>query len=681
MKNFLLLFLIGLSAYSIKISAQNYSNIAPAQGINFSYENGELAGSVSFADFNQDGWDDLTFASKSGDLIHFYENNNGTFTKLPSLVNDIQESKEVLWVDFDNDGDLDLFISAYQGKIVLYENTGNLNLVDITETAGFPEATRNYFGAVWGDYNKDGWLDLYVCAFVYDDNLSTNFLFKNNGDGTFSDVTETAKCGDGFKPSFDACFIDYDSDGWPDLYITNDKYNISNTLYRNLGNGTFQDVSESSGAGCMINAMNAGGSDYNNDGYLDLYVSNTPEGNILYENNGDGTFSDVTAASGTVFNRIGWASTFFDYDNDMDKDLYVSCISNSANEPNAFYVNQNNGTFTEPLFATGGLGGNDLGVSFSHAIGDCDNDGMLDIAVVQMSATDHNLLWQNDETNSNNWIKIKLVGTSSNADGVGSFIEVYSAGVKQVRYTHCSMGYLGQNSDKYHFGLGSNTVIDSIIVRWPSGIVDKQTYPNILNQLETIVEGAMPALPLELLHFQAQTLGDYAIELDWATAIETNTSHFEIQRSEDGISYQRIGDVSAQGNTIKTSFYQFEDRNIESLKEYYYRLKMIDRDGSFTYSPVRTIRVGGNQTFFIEHGPNNPIHNGLATMEIVSLNDQVLNIRMFDRVGKLIKQFNEGLSKGQNSLSLDVSNVPAGAYFLYLEDETHYEGIQLIIAN
>jgi hypothetical protein len=274
-----------------------------------------------------------------------------------------------------------------------------------------------------------------------------------------------------------------------------------------------------------------------------------------------------------------------------------------------------------------------------------------------------------------------LVGTTSNTDGVGSFIEVYAGGVQQTRYTHCSMGYLGQNSDKYHFGLGTNTVIDSIIVRWPSGTVDKHQYPSALNTVETIVEGAAPLLPLELLHFRVQALGDYAIELDWATAIESNTAYFEIQRSEDGIRYESMDQVAAQGNTIKTSEYLYEDREVKAFKEYYYRLKMVDKDGTFTYSPIRNISIGGKQTFFISRGPNNPVQNGFASMEIVSIDQQDLNIQLFDRSGKLIQQYQPNLLEGENSIELNVSNVPAGGYLLSLSDGRHQEGIQLIIAN
>ena len=139
--------------------------------------------------------------------------------------------------------------------------------------------------------------------------------------------------------------------------------------------------------------------------------------------------------------------------------------------------------------------------------------------------------------------------------------------------------------------------------------------------------------------------------------------------------------VAAQGNTIKTSEYLYEDREVKAFQEYYYRLKMVDKDGTFTYSPIRNINIGGKQTFFISRGPNNPVQNGFASMEIVSIDQQDLKIQLFDRSGKLIQQYQPNLLEGENSIELNVSNVPAGGYLLSLSDGRHQEGIQLIIAN
>ncbi|MEL6273760.1 MAG: CRTAC1 family protein, partial [Bacteroidota bacterium] len=472
-----------LGMLSVCLAGQNYTNVAPSMGITQGFGDGNLGGGVSFCDFNGDGWDDLTFTSQLNDELYFFQNNNGTYQAIAPLVSNTAATKEAIWVDYDNDGDKDLFVTANGDANRLYRNTGGLNLVDVTLAALGELDSEPTFGAVWGDINRDGWLDLYVCHLNYGSGR-TNDLFMNDGDGTFTKVSAHTVANDGPRPSFDAVFTDYDQDLWPDLYVINDRYDFANGMYHN-SNGTFSDATASTGTGISINAMNAGGSDYDNDGDLDLYVTNTPEGNVLYQNNGNGTFTDVAAGAGVGFYRVGWASTFFDYDNDMDKDLYVSCISsNQLTSPNAFYINLGS-TFSEPLANTGGLGGTDIGASFGHAVGDINNDGKLDIAVSQMF-TDPFLLWRNNEANSNNWIKVHLTGTTSNADGIGSWIEVWTNGDRQVRFTHCSMGYLGQHSSDYHFGIGTNTMVDSIIVTWPSGLVDKVFNLSNINAVEYI---------------------------------------------------------------------------------------------------------------------------------------------------------------------------------------------------
>ncbi|MEL6142823.1 MAG: CRTAC1 family protein, partial [Bacteroidota bacterium] len=550
-----------------------------------------------------------------------------------------------IWLDYDNDGDKDLYISAYNnGGNRLYQNQGGFSFLDVTATA-FGSATNvDAYGSVWADFNKDGWLDLYICLY---DVTTTNLLFQSNGDGTFSNVTSGNTANDGDKPSFDAFFTDYNADGWPDLYVVNDKYGYTNGLYRNNGDGSFSDVSAISNANVSIDAMNAGGADYDNDGLLDLYVTNSPEGNVLLKNMGNGSFSDVTVAAGVGFYRIGWAANFFDFDNDMDKDLYVSCLSfgNAAN-PNALYINQGNGSFTEPLYNTGGLGGIDYGNSYSNAIGDINNDGQLDIAVSQSDPHPF-LLWRNDEVNASNWIKVNLLGTTSNADGIGSWIEVWTNGQKQVHYTHCSMGYLGQNSSNYHFGLGSNTTVDSLIIRWPSGIVDRLTNISNLNQVISVVEGEV-ALPVTLLSFNLlrQNKG---VQLAWLTSEETATSHFTVERSADGRNFHSIGQVQAVGNSNTLQNYQFSDPQIPSDLTVYYRLKMIDVDGSYAYSPVRSIyqaSTNNKEVFVVTHLPQNPVIEGHIKFNLDAKQIGQVECSLVSRSGQRLKRMTHELELG-----------------------------------
>lgn len=678
---------LGIAGIVMTVAAQSFTNIAPGQGINCSFGFGELGGGVSFVDFNQDGWDDLTFTTQSGSYLRFYKNTSGTFSETfltlsgGGAFTDFQETKEAIWVDFDNDGDQDLFITAYNGSLRLLENTGtdmsgNPILNDITATTGIPVTGLPSFGAAWGDYNLDGWLDVYIVMY-YPESSGLNRLFRNNGNGTFTDVTSTANCGNDGTPSFDACFVDINNDLYPDIYVANDKYGEPNVLYKNNGDGTFTDISASSGTNCSIDAMNAGGTDYNNDGLFDLYVSNDEVGNIFYANNGNETFSDIAAATGTILNRFTWASSFLDYDNDMDQDLYVSSVSNS--EPNAMLVNQS-GAFTEPLLATGGLGGSDFGLSYGNATGDLDNDGMMDIAVSQMSS--NNRIWLNNESNTNKWIKFKLIGTTSNTEGIGAWIEVHTGMVVQYQYTHCSMGYLGQHSNKYHFGLGGTTLIDKVVVRWPSGVVDEFQLLSDFNKVETLVEGTgdVTSLPIDLLTFSTEIIKNKDIRLHWTTSSERNAAIFEIERSSDGVQYSKIGEVPAVGNSSKPNTYSYLDQYLESPGNYFYRLKMVDRDGSFEYSQVRSATLEAYNSLFVSRWPANPVPDNTVNFEVSVQADGELSAYLYDWTGKMIRQYSEKVREGRNPFRWELGQLPAGSYILQLTDSQNFETIPLIVS-
>jgi hypothetical protein len=348
--------------------------------------------------------------------------------------------------------------------------------------------TQNLFtyGASWGDFNNDGFLDVFICN-RDEFNLATpNFLFKNNGDGTFTNVSLAAGIKTTSDMSFCAAFFDYNNDGYQDIYVSNDKFSIANTLYRNNGDGTFSDASQSSGTGISIDAMSVTIDDYNYDGWLDIYITNGTEGNVFFRNNGDGTFTDVAASTGTLFNSIGWGAIFFDAENDTDLDLYVSgeYIPNPIYLPSAFYQNNGQGFFTMP--ANSGLG-QDTAKSYSNAIGDINNDGLTDFLVTN---TDEKIfLYQNQTTTANKWLKVALEGTQSNRDGVGSIIEISVNGNSQYRYTLCGEGYLSQNSATEIFGLGTATIVDYVKIKWLSGIEDV-VYNVTPNQKITIVEGS-----------------------------------------------------------------------------------------------------------------------------------------------------------------------------------------------
>ena len=467
-----------------------YADVAAQVGIQHSYF-GTIGGGVSFCDFNNDGLDDLTIATGTGEEIHFYLNNGDGFEKINALVPHQGEAKQILWVDFDNDGDKDLFIANYAGANRLYQNTGSLNFIDITEIAGLPLNDHNTFGACFGDIDRDGWLDLYFSERIpFMTSQNQHRLFKNNADGTFSEVTESSQTADPGKVPFCSAFFDYNNDKWPDIYTANDKINIPNTLLENNGDGTFSDVSIAANADMKMDAMCVNPGDYNNDGWTDIYITNTPVGSALLHNLGASSGSQVKFGNAAQFagvgfyGGIGWGSVFLDADNDGDLDLYVSGAEDGANAvSSAFYLNNGNNVFSEP--DVGFIG--DTTKSYNNAIGDFNDDGFVDIGVLNIEPYFFQL-WQNAGT-SHHWLKIKLEGVLSNRDAIGARIEIYSDGYYQMRYTHCGNGFLGQNSNTEIIGLRNSEKADSIIITWPTGHIDK-IYNQDADQKITILEGS-----------------------------------------------------------------------------------------------------------------------------------------------------------------------------------------------
>ena len=427
------------------------------------------AGGVTFFDYDEDGKDDLVWSSERGDSLYILHNTGSGFASglVGQFPKDTLESKTMQWVDYDNDGDRDLFVSNYIGAQHLYRNNGNGTFSDVTLISGITTQPLNTFTSVWGDYDKDGDLDLYLANYEFTPS-GYNILYRNNGNGTFTDVTLAAGVHDPGRPALAAVFFDYDKDGWPDLYVANDR-DRRNSLYRNLGNGTFQDVSVASGTDLLMWSMGCAVGDWDNNGYLDLYITNGPWGNRLLTNNGNGTFTEMGNALGVGVNKFGWGANFFDADNDGDLDLYAVATQDTINTNKArnnFYRNNGNGTWTE-LF---NIGLEDSLNTIGTAVGDYNNDGFYDIATLGGNG-DGSKLYRNTP-NGNNWVKLSLEGTVSNRDGVGSWIEVRSASHNYVRYTHLGISFASQNSGTEILGIGTDGKIDTLIVTWLSGIQD-----------------------------------------------------------------------------------------------------------------------------------------------------------------------------------------------------------------
>ncbi|MEZ4987062.1 MAG: FG-GAP-like repeat-containing protein [Saprospiraceae bacterium] len=475
-----------------------YEDVADWYNINHRFNAFNLGGGVSFRDFDGDGWDDITMGTAVGENIKFYRNMGSFFVALPPLVPLQEEVKQVLWADIDNDGDQDLFVATWDGLNRLYEQTSPLQFTDITLAAGLPSFISRTYGATFGDYDRDGWLDLYFglrIPFMPENNQ--HLLFRNNGNGTFTNTTDAAQTADTGGLPFCSVFVDYNNDGWPDIYTSHDRFFTTNTLLENNGDGTFSQAGPAAQADIAIDAMSVSVADYNNDGYLDIYCTNIPDGNALLHNNGPDdqgqyTFTERGIAAGVGFFGNAWGASWLDADNDGWLDLYVSGADagttvNSA----AFYKNEQDDTFSQPMIGFSG----DTVISHANAVGDFNNDGATDILVCNTYPY-YSQLWSSEPTD-NHWIKIRLEGTFSNRDAIGTRLLCYANGHFQQRYTQTATSFLGQHTATEHLGVGSAEIVDSLVIIWPSGL-EERYYELATNVRYSLREGSTagdPPLP------------------------------------------------------------------------------------------------------------------------------------------------------------------------------------------
>ena len=466
---------------------------------------GGASRSVNWVDYDSDGYLDLFVSNglEGGQNNFLYRNNHdGTFAKIMSdpLVTGHSPSDGASWSDFDNDGDLDAFVVAwYDSNNALYINDGNGSFTQVF--TGQPVNDHGYSeNSSWGDYDNDGNLDLYVTNSGSPSlGAKANFLYRNNGDGTFTKIT-TGEAATDLMYSRGISWVDYDNDNDLDLFITNER-SQNNTLYKNLLTETGQpNLSRS-----IIDPItNSGGSsfgaswgDVDNDGDLDVFVTNgwpTAQLNFFNLNNGDGSFARVL--DDTIAKDIGnhFGSAWGDFDNDGDLDLYVTTSYGPAASKNLLYQNQ--------LMETGVLSFqrvaaaspvNDLGYSYACAWGDYDRDGDLDLVVAKtFNENENNALYRNDNNNGNHWLEVRCVGSTSNRSGIGARIKAITAiggqFVRQFRAVEGQSGNCSQNLDQ-HFGLGNAMVIDSLRIEWPSGTTDIYTKVAV-DRIVTALEGA-----------------------------------------------------------------------------------------------------------------------------------------------------------------------------------------------
>ena len=481
-------------------------------------------GGAAFLDYDRDGYLDLYITS--GTWIeglsegsqpeqmpgnHLYRNRrDGTFEDVTKKadVGGPWYSMGITVGDFNNDGYPDIFVSNY-GQNVLLRNDGNGTFTDISKRAGVDGGQEFSVGAVWLDYDNDGFLDLYVGNYLNFDpeykyyyapdgfpgpmayDSQKDVLYHNKGDGTFEDVTESMGIADVDGRAMGVGAADYDEDGFMDIYVAND--HTLNYLFHNEGGKKFTDRGTMTGtafsqAGEATVSMSVDFADFNNDGLLDMFVSDDTYCS-LYENEGNGLYRDKSYTSGlsTVCAQfVGWSSSFVDYDNDGDVDIFKTngALKHLYGHEDQLLENIDGGKFMDVSLQRGEYFSKEF-VGRGTCLGDYDNDGDMDALIVNLN--DQCRFLRNNKGNQNNWLMLDLEGTSSNRDGIGARIKISSGGRVQIAQKKTTTGCLSQNDPRIHFGIDKNEVIDRIEIIWPSGKV--QVLENIkANQVVEIKE-------------------------------------------------------------------------------------------------------------------------------------------------------------------------------------------------
>jgi enediyne biosynthesis protein E4 len=529
-----------------------FQDMTKAAGIQFHHERAAseqklytetMGAGVAWIDYNQDGFLDAFFVNsgftpffhpaKAPQPALYRNNGDGTFTDVTEQAGIRTDGTFYFGVavgDFDNDGFPDIYMTGYRHSI-LYHNNGNGTFTDVTAKAGVGDDGAWATAAGWFDYDRDGKLDLLVTNYVqFDEDHPVSCgenkpgyraychpdsfpgtsprLYHNNGDGTFTDRTKEAGLLNKDGKSLAVVLVDLNNDGWPDIFIANDTQR--NFLYLNNRDGTFRDVSYTSGAGFSEDGkpeagMSADAADVRNNGLYDLYVSHLDfEWNRFYRNNGDGTFTDATISAGfgqTNYRNSSFGARFFDFDNDGWRDLVVTnghILDNIAlyhpgvtyAEERKLYRNQGNGKFAD-VTSSQDAAFRAPRVGRGLAVGDYDNDGWLDL-LVSNNGEDAQLFrnagGSEPAAQKNHWLGVRLIGTKSNRDAIGAAIKVTTGDLVSYDQAKGGMSYCSAQDPRIHFGLGAHAKVDALEITWPSGT--HEVIKNVpADQYVTIEEG------------------------------------------------------------------------------------------------------------------------------------------------------------------------------------------------
>ncbi len=675
----IILFLVCFSAY---IHAQAFTDESNNAGIVLEHD-GDLHSDImsigtgaAWFDYDRDGDLDLYITMRLEANKLYQNEGDGTFTEIAGdmSVEDVTgDGAGVAVADFNNDGFLDIYL-ANGGPDRFYKNNSGTSFTDITAAAGF-DLTDDSRGtsASWGDYDDDGFLDLYVS---HHNKVAgaTNWskedkLYHNEGDETFTDVTELlSDAGDNSGFGFIGGWTDYDKDGDLDIIVVNDclaPSEIGTKVFENAGDThptlswNFNEVSVAIGIDDCRNGMGLAVGDYDRNGWQDLYYSNV--GDCVFFENNSALFSDVSDDAGVndqTWPLFSWGTCYLDYDLDGWQDLFLVLGSHhypSSEDPhhNMFYHNNANGLDFADVSETMAM--DDTTRGRTAVVGDYDNDGDPDILLVNYGETI--ALKRNNNNNGNHYLKVQLTGTDSNRDGIGAFLKLTAAD-NSVQYFETRSGSSLGGGDCIDpiFGLGNNTMVSELEITWPSGNV--QTLTNIsVDQLIAVEENA--PLPIELESFTVSLYEKDKVMLEWHTLSEFNNDHFEIEKSRDGANFIPFVEIKADINPEGEHFYHYIDEQpFEGVN--YYRLKQVDFDGKYSYSMIRSVSLEfSNFNFSISPNPIN--QNELLIKYETDL--QVLTFEIYDSKGALRhRKMMEDNRSGD--FTMDISALPAGLYVI-----------------
>jgi hypothetical protein len=506
-------------------------DVTAAAALQFRHNSGAYGGKLlpetmgagcAFLDYDNDGWQDILLVNgmdwpghaKQRSTLRLYRNNrNGTFSDVTRAAGlDVEVyGMGVAVGDFNNDGFPDVFVTCV-GQNRLFRNTGKGTFVDVTRPSGLGGREAFSTSAMWIDIDRDGLLDLFVCNYVrwtaaHDVFCSldgkqksyctpeayrgeTCWLFRNRGNGTFEDVTASCGVFDSSSKSLGVTLIDYDQDGWPDIFVANDTQ--PNKLYRNLRNGRFRDVALEAGValsqdGKARAGMGADAADFDGSGRPGLAITNFDNEMIgLYRPQPGGTYADVANRSGVgvpSLTRLGFGCVFADFDLDGAVDLVVAnghideTVRNIRGnvgyaQPPLLFLNQGNATFRD-VAAAAGAGFAQPRVGRGLACADFDRDGDVDLLMTTNNGPA--VLFRNDQTGGNRSVRFRLIGTQSNRDAIGATIRIFLGGSRQSRVVRSGSSYLSQSELPATFGVGRRDVVDRVTIAWPNGRMEEFT--------------------------------------------------------------------------------------------------------------------------------------------------------------------------------------------------------------